>query len=639
MHLGSVVERAAETQAQNLARAKQQEAALQLEVEALSGCASKKKAGECWSVAVTGKKCKIISEDGSDIALNDYSGRNPSGRGNTQRKIVESDDDEGSDASKSPTPGVCYEERPSGGSDEAGEAASGDDELNSVTPIDRIGRLAAETPLIRSQNDADQYLNFKDNDSTEEVLPPANRNEQQQCEDENEDELEYGDDEPRRIMKNQHSSHRWRHQPIQCIQAQVAYHLMVTLLTYVLQQTVFLPDYQDGPEVRGESDSHRDLQGGAHLSQQHSRSNLTASQCRLRHTHNSASTTNNPTRKKSTHQENFENEAPTIKTAQCPSSKLAKKVNVSTSKLTVNIPQEKEWPESSTLTLHPTGHYLRISDQPTEIRSVIQHAIKSATIEVVYHDAYPDPVDAIRKIRKILLGSARALNHTHPMQGFQFIKERIKSPDHGFTDALGKVVTERFSAIHSDAKDVAERCIVGYDLTGTKSICRERVDVLLTQDNYAYPGTWAAGCNGEITRTPDRGKPYAGKPIITCMRALYKQIDPHQHQPDIFVSSSKDHPQELELTPGLVTLTATTVFAVLRDWKSGEMCHSKFEGNTFNRTYKNNLEWMAAARDHNPDNYHLLMHGLYKLIMAEEKQEEKEMENSMPASTIDNISF
>ncbi|KAG7085405.1 hypothetical protein E1B28_002966 [Marasmius oreades] len=193
-----------------------------------------------------------------------------------------------------------------------------------------------------------------------------------------------------------------------------------------------------------------------------------------------------------------------------------------------------------------------MSDQPSEIRSVIQHAMKSAIIELVYRDAYPDPVDGVRKICKTLLTSA--LNHTRPMQGLQFIKEHIKSPDHGFTDSLGRV----FSSIHSEAKNVAERCILGYDLTGTKSVCIEHVEVLLAQENYAYPGTWVTGSDGAaITRTSNRGKLYASPPIIACMQGLYKWFHPYQ-QPDVFAASNKDHPGELE-PPGLVALAATAL--------------------------------------------------------------------------------
>ncbi|KAG7096158.1 hypothetical protein E1B28_006831 [Marasmius oreades] len=634
-------QQAAETRASNLAREKQQEEALQREVEASGGRASKKRAGDRWLGAVTGKRRKTVSaEESSNVAETPRL----SSRGNIRRMVVQDSDDECTDTSgKSPVP---HDESLAGGSgEEEGVVGSDNDDLGLITPMDRNARLAAEASTLPfSLSSPHPFLNFEDDDSAEETLPPARHEHEHEYPHQYEFEMEHDDE----LGEHEPQSECERYvktAPLRDHRRSASTHSSSSRLS---GHTVHERSAVDGhstrhardQEVRRERNLNNVLRGNAHLSK-HSRNHSATSQP-LRQFENL--TSSNKRTPKSTRQEKFENEAPVIKNMHGPS-KPTKKTNTATtttkSKLTANIPQGKEWPDCATLTLHPNGRSLRLSDQPYEVRTLVQHAIKSATIELVYCDAYPDPVDVIRKTRKILLTSVRALNHTHPMQGFQLIKERIKSPDHGFTDTLGKVVTDRFSVICGEAKDVAERCIVGYDITGIKQICRVRVDVLLTGDNYSYPGTWADGSDGTVTRTVDNRKPYASQPIIACIWGLYKRFDPHQleQRPDIFASSIMDHPQELELPPGLVALAATAVFAVLRDWKSGEFCRQNFEGNTFNRTYKSNIEWMAASEKHNPTKYHILMHGLYQLVMNPDAEEEIEMVNTMPANAIDSIEF
>ncbi|KAG7094611.1 hypothetical protein E1B28_005435 [Marasmius oreades] len=79
--------------------------------------------------------------------------------------------------------------------------------------------------------------------------------------------------------------------------------------------------------------------------------------------------------------------------------------------------------------------------------------------------------------------------------------------------------------------------------------------------------------------------------------------------------------------------------AALRDWKSGENSPLKFEGNMFNCTYASNIEWMAAAQQRNPANYHKLMHKLYELVMVPDDLEQGKLVNTMARSMIDEIDF
>ncbi|KAG7094610.1 hypothetical protein E1B28_005434 [Marasmius oreades] len=146
--------------------------------------------------------------------------------------------------------------------------------------------------------------------------------------------------------------------------------------------------------------------------------------------------------KKSVRQENFEKEVPVIQHTSAQARVLKNNSEKGTSRKPISdIALEREWPSCATLVDHPTGKsVIRITDQPHEIQRVIQHTLKIATIELVYINAYPDPANLTQNTRKLLLTSARGLNCDYPRQGYKTIKERIKSPDHEFTDTMGKVL-------------------------------------------------------------------------------------------------------------------------------------------------------------------------------------------------------
>jgi hypothetical protein len=56
-------------------------------------------------------------------------------------------------------------------------------------------------------------------------------------------------------------------------------------------------------------------------------------------------------------------------------------------------------------------------------------------------------------------------------------------------------VAVRYSTTRGDAKEIADKRIVGYNLTGEKELCKARVQALLQDDNYIYPGDWELSNN------------------------------------------------------------------------------------------------------------------------------------------------
>ncbi|KAG7088928.1 hypothetical protein E1B28_012873 [Marasmius oreades] len=112
--------------------------------------------------------------------------------------------------------------------------------------------------------------------------------------------------------------------------------------------------------------------------------------------------------KKSVCQENFKKEVPVIQRTSAQARVLKNNSEKGTSRKPISdIALEREWPSCATLVDHPTGKsVIRITDQPHEIQHVIQHALKIATIELVYINAYPDPANLTQNTRKPLLASA-----------------------------------------------------------------------------------------------------------------------------------------------------------------------------------------------------------------------------------------
>ncbi|KAK7023554.1 hypothetical protein VNI00_016674 [Paramarasmius palmivorus] len=603
-------QKAAVTRAWNKQREQEQEQLLQQQVQASGARNSKRHAEERWAGVMPSKRQRVNTAASREPVTDR---RQPSS--NAQQADGARDDDSKASFSDS---GSEHSQRQCDYhhvDDEGGQDESDNDDLHSVASVDIEATLASEAPDTRRSRQA-QHL-FDDDEDVEDV-PPHDTS------------LDYDHD-----VSLPPISHHCRSSSVRSGSSHTSGYNMHPPTTDEedFQRITNTEDEENPP--KGRRLDLRELSAGTQTQQKGVR-NKQPQQPRLV----SRQTVQPPTQagplttsKKTVCQQNFDNEAPMVQRsttgqAQHQTQKVqAQKVQA---KVKPNIePEAKEWPVCAQLVPHPKGRStMRLTDQSTEVQRVIQHAIKSTSIDLIYRHAFPDPTELSRTMRKVILTSTRSLVQMYPQLGFKHIKERIKYPDHDFTDAMAKPVAEHFSTTRGDAKEIADNRIVGYDLSGQKDICKARVRVLLQDDNYTYPGDWDPESSPASQRRQiDEGKPFASSPMIACMRALCKKFDA-RHASDLFVSSIANTPNELELPPGLVALAATAIFAVLRDWQSGELERLDFEGNIYNRTYNTTLSWFTRAKEHNAMNYHRLMHGLYRLVW-EQQDDTTVMTNTM----------
>ncbi|KAK7025400.1 hypothetical protein VNI00_016037 [Paramarasmius palmivorus] len=264
-----------------------------------------------------------------------------------------------------------------------------------------------------------------------------------------------------------------------------------------------------------------------------------------------------------------------------------------------------EWEPPAHLVPHPEGgRYIRINNQNTRVRSVIQRAMDISDPEIVFLNAYPDHRDMIVSTRNALVQAVREYKKQYPSEGYDKIKKRIQH-DRDFMERMGGVVINRFSNTRSHVKKIADTYVLGYDLgnQGNSTDIRAQVKTLLDADSYCYPGTWEVLPNYQYKRHMDRHKPYLVQPIIATMRHLCSGYKADQHL-DQFGSSMETLPQEKEVPPGLVALAATAIFASLCDWQTGTLQHVVFNSGNYHTTFNGHMQYLEGVCDNYLGQYH-----------------------------------
>ncbi|KAJ7813406.1 hypothetical protein B0H14DRAFT_2605031 [Mycena olivaceomarginata] len=84
---------------------------------------------------------------------------------------------------------------------------------------------------------------------------------------------------------------------------------------------------------------------------------------------------------------------------------------------------------------------------------------------------------------------------------------------------------------------------------------------------------------------------------------------------DLFASTSKKHPKQMELPDAMVALTATAVYASLVEYRAtGERQNIPFTEGAYEDTYENHMKTLADTRDYAPVALHKVLHGLFTQV-------------------------
>ncbi|KAF9049010.1 hypothetical protein BJ165DRAFT_1592983 [Panaeolus papilionaceus] len=281
----------------------------------------------------------------------------------------------------------------------------------------------------------------------------------------------------------------------------------------------------------------------------------------------------------------------------------------------------------------------KIKVQNMFICAVIREAIRSAKITMLTDEPWAELLHNTKYKQQVLgEGVAKCMSQNVPV--FKKIEERIWS-DTDFTNLVGTWILDRISGYRNKVYSAACKDGLQPFRLGTGAECVERVLTIRDNHLYVYLGTWGSV---EVERTADfLGEGTTREKLVwipECYKTISgkKRLQAYLHESiagaitagffpsskawgfkhkGVFMSSDKTRPDELELTIPVVAFGATAVFAAIFKWRDGKPAKTEhFIGDLFRSVYDHHVTYLKDLQTRIPNNFHFIMHSLYKTTSA-----------------------
>ncbi|KAG2123504.1 hypothetical protein BD769DRAFT_1669965 [Suillus cothurnatus] len=246
---------------------------------------------------------------------------------------------------------------------------------------------------------------------------------------------------------------------------------------------------------------------------------------------------------------------------------------------------------------------VKMTDQDTKTRNVIQGAILEAKAYMTFINGYPELIEKTSFSRDALLKSARD-------RGATSIEMEIKNND-AYASALASLGT-RVPLFRGELKDDACSQVTAYFRLGSDSAASAKLLI----DNHSYHYSMQFG--DDNTPKPVRHKPYQGDIIVNIMKSRYfngsKSVGVvFAHK---FTEIAKNKANRPEVSIPMVALTSTSVYAALF-WKAqGSPPKFNFTGNQFSEVYIFHVQFLEDLKKNAPQKFHKLMADIFAAIEA-----------------------
>ncbi|KIM47377.1 hypothetical protein M413DRAFT_22059 [Hebeloma cylindrosporum] len=277
---------------------------------------------------------------------------------------------------------------------------------------------------------------------------------------------------------------------------------------------------------------------------------------------------------------------------------------------------EDAWPKA--MRLRPGG----LTHQTDLIRAVCHDAIRIVEKTLVTQHAWPELHQGTTYKRQVLLDAIKSLRAKDTGED-QKEKEQY----------IGKWVVDRLSHHRGQMRSAASDHIAIFQL-GIGDVCCQRVQALIENDVYVYPGQWATDKEGKPVWMAKNSvadvQIYLNPGLIALIKTAFfngPTAFGYKFKKD-YISTHPDH-KEPELTIPLVALGATAFFAALYEWRDGKKARmsvdsfkaaksEKFEGDNFKKVYDRHVETLSKLKK-KVNTYHHVMSTLYSKAVDGEK--------------------
>ncbi|KAG0698880.1 hypothetical protein DFH29DRAFT_1002419 [Suillus ampliporus] len=255
---------------------------------------------------------------------------------------------------------------------------------------------------------------------------------------------------------------------------------------------------------------------------------------------------------------------------------------------------------------------LKLMDQTSDTRCVVQRAILEAKVHMTFVSGYPELTEKNRFTRDMLLTAA----HTC---GVVPIQHCLKTDDsYASASALATLVEAQVPLFHTELKDDTCTQVTAYYRLGPD--CIDASKALLASHVYHFGQHF--NCR---TRSPSPGenvpiqqatKPYSADILPYLMKGCYfngpKLVG--MKFTDRFKEITGNKAQWPQVTIPMVALTSTSVYATLL-WKASKSPSKfNFTGNQFSEVYFFHVNFLTGMKETVPGKFHRLMADIFEAL-------------------------
>ncbi|KAJ7643459.1 hypothetical protein DFH06DRAFT_1333704 [Mycena polygramma] len=243
---------------------------------------------------------------------------------------------------------------------------------------------------------------------------------------------------------------------------------------------------------------------------------------------------------------------------------------------------EDQWHISARIMFPAPGKDIGLSGQTEELKAVLRGCIEFIKLSLLFEDAYPAVISRTGYARSYLL---RAAEERLP-QAYH-IQQRLEN-DLGFAARLADIPLDRTNILRGDFKRFA---------------CQDAPDLL----KFAHLPPAEGRLMVEL--------PFHNGSLISLLKkavftAQFKAKNLH-----LFVSTSANHPERLELPDAMVCLGATALYGSLVEYRAtGKRQHIPFTEGAYEDVYRNHMKTLSDTRASAPTALRRVMHDLYTLV-------------------------
>ncbi|KAG1880032.1 hypothetical protein F4604DRAFT_1922723 [Suillus subluteus] len=260
------------------------------------------------------------------------------------------------------------------------------------------------------------------------------------------------------------------------------------------------------------------------------------------------------------------------------------------------------WPVFTDLVYSADGS-INLKAQNSRIQNVLKTAVFELKKASLFDNAFPN----ITQKRKMALEAVHIAAGKHKEYA---ISKRMKH-DFDYVLALAGIPEGRMSSFRTNLKKLAHQIVVSR--FGLQKGCADKVEDLLKSHKYIFP----TDAKGKVLGD----QPFCDEATIDTIRlTFFDGEDSFGGQcRDDFISVL-DENDEPELPVAMVCLIATMIYAILKDWSSGNP-PSNAQVKSFNASshvgvYKAHQATLTRIFDGSRKKYHALMARLYKAVSA-----------------------